>query len=104
MRIAYRRLPEGWDTYWRLRVNGLPMRIAGLKMVEDGFTEFSDYTLFTLRQAEIYTNATIVCECQGCFLGYTEKEHIGKPIVILEAKYYNETSWDGNPTRRSYWQ
>ena len=104
MRIAYQRLPEGWDTYWRLRVEGLPIRLAGLKMVEDGFTAFSDYTPFTLRQAEMYTIATIPCECDYCLSGHSPEAHKGKPIVIRPAHHYNELLWDGNPTRRSYWQ
>lgn len=89
MRMTYQQLPTGWDTYWKLRVTdkmGLSHALRWMKML--GWQEFEEQTYFTLRQLEMYTRYTIVCECQQCLEGHTE--HKNEPRVILPVRHYNE--------------
>jgi len=89
MRMMYQQLPDGWDTYWELRIdNKYGLRKACDTMIEMGFKEFEDQTYFTIRQLEMYTQYTIVCECQQCLEGLTE--HKNQPRAILPVRHYNE--------------
>jgi hypothetical protein len=89
--MMYQRLPDGWDTYWELRIdNKYGLRKACDTMIEMGFKEFEDQTYFTIRQLEMYTQYTIVCECLPCLDNRLEDEHKNRPHVILPASHYNE--------------
>ena len=89
MRLAYRKLPDYWDIYWHLRVGSMcSVRDARQSMIDSGYTNYQDETLFTLRQSEIYTRYTVWCECTQCHFGTTE--HFDNPIEILPPTHYNE--------------
>ena len=81
MRMTYQQLPAGWDTYWKFRVTDKMVLSHALRMMKIlGWKEFEEQTYFTLRQLEMYTRYTIVCECLPCLQGLTE--HKNEPRVI----------------------
>lgn len=55
----------------------------------EGFSDFENETRFSLRQAEMYTIATIPCECNECLHGIS---NCVVPTVILGAERYNDRS------------
>jgi hypothetical protein len=98
-RTSYMRLPVGWSIYWNLlrMKNKMTIRDAQSLMVVSGYTEFEGDTIFALRQCELYTSGTIVCECTTCHQGLTDHK---VPVRILSESYYN----DNREKNRSYWK
>lgn len=85
-RMAYIRLPIGWAIYWQFRmVDKYTMRKAQELMLSAGFNEFN-CDIFVLRQCEMYTSATIPCECRECLHNITDHT---PPIHILSSEVYN---------------
>ncbi len=82
-------LPVGWSLYWNLlrMANKMTIRDAQSLMVKEGYSEFEGDTIFKLRQCEMYTAGTIVCECLSCHQGLTDHK---VPVLILSEGYYND--------------